>query len=280
MSTTKLAVKFSDWVSLQLCCHVHGVWKDTEACGVEVVVSIEAISWNHDQDCKLIMDFVAGEHRWTLDHTSGLLTFIIAPWIGSNCGEKRTILDLDLLETVALTHSSKDWCGRDHCMEPRLRGSSLEDFSEWNCRQVDCHLATKADTWLLAFQEEVGQLLPLPWYYLTGSRMFFCEATFVKLPITNRGPRQNCTSFLPGTCSINSESSLPLLRRVKYVAIFGKPEQSTTGLEPQKKVSWPLALPFSSSCKWKSVSPSFLGDFCQNHWIAILAGPSQSQASD
>ena len=83
-------------------------------------------------------------------------------WIGSNCGEKRTILDL--LETVALTHSSKDWCGPDHCMEPRLRGSSLEGFAEWNCRQVDCHLATTAVTWLHSLQEDAGQLLPLPWY--------------------------------------------------------------------------------------------------------------------
>ena len=59
---------------------MHGVWKDAEACGVEVVLSIEAISWNHDEDSRLIMEFVAGEHRWTLDHTSGLLTFIIAPF--------------------------------------------------------------------------------------------------------------------------------------------------------------------------------------------------------
>lgn len=47
---------------------------------MEVVLSIEAISWNHDEDSKLIMEFVAGEHRWTLDHTSGSLTFKIVPF--------------------------------------------------------------------------------------------------------------------------------------------------------------------------------------------------------
>jgi len=48
-------------------------WKWAKAAGVETLVSIEAISYDHWADANAIWQFVCGEHRWSLDENSTLV---------------------------------------------------------------------------------------------------------------------------------------------------------------------------------------------------------------
>ena len=78
----------------------------------------------------------------------------------------------------------------------------------------------------------------------------------------------------------NSESLLPSLRRVKYVALFSEPEQPTVPVAPQKKCLGHWLSHFPVGLKVKVSTPrkpwgSFLGDFCQNQRITILAWLNQ-----
>ena len=49
---------------------VANAWQWAKAAGVETLVSIETISHDHWADAKAIWQFVCGEHRWSLDEDS------------------------------------------------------------------------------------------------------------------------------------------------------------------------------------------------------------------